>query len=66
MFYNQLLEIIEEETLRNINMYSEFLGNASDTVTIEYMRRYISDKIYDTPVGPLTFPDSIVYGHRLR
>ena len=51
MFYNQLLEIIEEETLRNINMYSEFLENASHTVTIEYMRRYISDKIYDTPYG---------------
>ena len=28
MFYNQLLEIIEEETLRNINMYSEFLETA--------------------------------------
>ena len=51
MFYNQLLEIIEEETLRNINMYSEFLENGSHTVTIEYMRRYISDKMYGTAYG---------------
>ena len=51
MLYNQLLQIIEEETLHNINIYNEFLENASHTVTIEYMRRYISDKIYDMPYG---------------